>query len=148
MKKKRPSLAATLPPAWQAENGMSIVDFALKEARKRGFDVHEIVVPMKIDPKARNQLMIQGHRCQVLPGRLLEPAEGYAKEAVRLHPPFSWPSEFLIYVVKGYPRPSQHGFYVLPANESMKSGAWSVRAKSLQPSKDAWHLLGKVAPEA
>ena len=50
--------------------------------------------------------------------------------------------------VKDCPKPFKRGFYVLPANESMKNRALSVSAKSLQPSKDAWHLLGGWGPGA
>jgi len=135
--KPRACLAAMLPPAWQAGNGLSIIDVVLAEARKRSFAAHEIVTePPAADPRLRNQVMIAGRRCQILPGRILELDEGHGEGMLRLHPAFEWAADFLIYVVKG------SGLFVLPAMDSTMGGTWAIDARLLERHKDAWQVFG------
>ena len=138
MKTKPPS-ETTWPPAWQTANGLSIVDFVLSEARGRGLACVEIEAAAVADPRSRNQLTIAGHRCQVLPGRVLDPDEGHGEGMLRLHPAFEWATDFLIYVVKG------SDLFVLPANEATIRGAWAIDARSIGRYKEAWQALGRVA---
>lgn len=128
-------------PAWQTRDGVSIMVAVSREAEKRGLALEEIIIPMKVDPKARNALMIEGQRCQVLPGRLLDPGESPGEQAVRLHPAYPWDATFFVYVVKGYPITAGHSFFILPANKQNRGGVWEITLKLLSPYWDAWNLL-------
>ncbi len=148
MKKKTDRPATTLPSAWRTNDGISIVELVAQETKKRRLRVEKTMGLIRRDPIEENQLLIQHHRCQVLPARIIEPDPKHPRgQFVRLHPASRWASTILIYVPPDYPRISQHTFFVVTANENTKRGAWSVRLKSLLPNKNAWHLLKMVAPD-
>jgi hypothetical protein len=87
-------------------------------------------------------LEIQDRRCEVLPGVLLEPdAEQSEERFARLHPALEDSSAFLIYVIQDCPPAGEIGFFIMPANEKTKRGAWAVSLKTLLPFRDAWQLL-------
>jgi hypothetical protein len=119
-----------LAPFWRIGK-KSIVEAVSDEARKRGLRVHAI---------EQNQLMIENRCCQVLPGKLI-PGDRKECDSVRLYPPFSWPTDVFIYVVRSEANASAHTIFVLPAQKRFKGGAWAISYRMLQPFKDGWNLL-------
>ena len=125
----------SLPPFWRIGK-KSIVAAVLDEARKRGLRAIGI---------EQNQLVIENWRCQVLPGKVIR---GDRKEldSVRLYPPFSWPTDVFIYVVRSETSANAPTIFVLPAEKQFKDGAWSINSQTIEPFKNGWNLLR--APQA